>query len=114
MHITVAKFLYGGSSSVIYQDVTIGTGQKSIDKGDTIKIRYAGYLVKEGKVDSQFDSNYEKDKPFSFQVGAGKVVKGMDDGVIGMKKKKVVELLLCHRNLLMVIKKSLVFQSNLL
>ena|SRR3990167_7667211 len=60
---------------------------QGIDKNDNVRIKYAGYLVKDGKVDAQFDSNYDKDKTFQFQVGAGKVVKGMDDGVLGMKKK---------------------------
>jgi len=49
--------------------------------GDTVAVHYTGYL-ENGEV---FDSNIANDQPFSFTLGAGRVIKGWDLGVLGMK-----------------------------
>ena len=53
---------------------------EAVKKGDKIKVTYTGYL-EDGSV---FDSNEGKDA-LSFEVGAGQVIKGFDDAVVGMK-----------------------------
>ncbi|KAG9118563.1 peptidylprolyl isomerase fpr4 [Ceratobasidium sp. 392] len=69
------KTLPGG---VIIVDKTVGTGPAA-KAGKKIGMRYIGRL-KSGKV---FDSN-TKGKPFFFTLGAGDVIKGWDEGIIGM------------------------------
>ncbi|MCL4397109.1 peptidylprolyl isomerase [Candidatus Parvarchaeota archaeon] len=53
---------------------------EEVKKGDKIQVMYTGYL-EDGSV---FDSNEGKDA-LSFEVGAGQVIKGFDDAVVGMK-----------------------------
>ncbi len=75
-------------SGLAYKDLTIGTGQEAKD-GDTVTVHYTGRL-KDG---TKFDSSVDRDEPFSFRIGAGKVIKGWDEGVAGMKeggKRKLV------------------------
>lgn len=86
MHLAIAKALSDELSAVVIQDVEGGSGQ-AIDKGDKVEIKYSGYLVTDGKVGKMFDSNLGSKENFRFQVGEGKVVKGMDDGIVGMRKK---------------------------
>ncbi|KAK0504706.1 hypothetical protein EDD18DRAFT_1126027 [Armillaria luteobubalina] len=61
------------------KDSKIGTGPQA-KQGNTIQMRYIGKLTS-GKI---FDSN-TKGKPFSFRLGAGEVIKGWDQGLIGMQ-----------------------------
>ncbi|CAM9410585.1 unnamed protein product [Heterosigma akashiwo] len=50
-------------------------------KGDNLKMHYKGYLYNDCSV---FDSSIERDQPFSFQLGQGRVIKGWDQGLVGM------------------------------
>lgn len=65
---------------LVVEDITEGTGE-AVKSGDTIKIDYKGTLV-DGTV---FDSSYDRGEPFETQIGVGQVIKGWDEGVIGMK-----------------------------
>lgn len=67
-------------SGLQYIDVTAGDGDEA-KKGKTVSVHYTGTL-KDGK---KFDSSKDRGKPFSFALGAGKVIKGWDEGVAGMK-----------------------------
>lgn len=70
------------------EDITVGTG-KEVQSGDTIKIHYTGTLLDGTK----FDSSYDRGEPFETQIGVGQVIKGWDEGVVGMKvggKRKLV------------------------
>jgi FK506-binding nuclear protein len=60
-------------------DIKTGTGPQA-KKGSTVLMRYIGKLDN-GKV---FDKN-TKGKPFSFRLGAGDVIKGWDEGIVGMQ-----------------------------
>ena len=86
MQICIAKALAANLDHVVTQDVEVGSGQ-AIEDDDEVKISYSGFLVTDGKIGKMFDSNVSSDTKFRFKVGGGKVVKGMDDGVVGMKKK---------------------------
>ena len=76
------------NSGLQYEDLAEGTGQAAA-AGDTVEVHYTGWL-KDGK---KFDSSLDRRAPFSFKLGAGKVIKGWDEGVAGMKpggKRKLV------------------------
>ena len=62
------------------QDEKVGTGS-AVKSGDTVVINYKGTLTN-GK---QFDSSYDRNEPFTTQIGVGQVIKGWDEGVVGMK-----------------------------
>lgn len=62
------------------KDVVEGKGP-AVQIGDILTVDYTGKLV-DGKV---FDSSVGKDKKFQFIVGAGQVIKGWDQGLLGMK-----------------------------
>ncbi|KAI3667906.1 hypothetical protein L6452_42976 [Arctium lappa] len=49
-------------------------------KGDKIKVHYRGKLTD----DTVFDSSFERGTPFEFELGSGQVIKGWDQGLLGM------------------------------
>ncbi len=68
-------------------DLEIGTGAEAVS-GEVVSVNYRGTLTN-GK---EFDSSYGRG-PFQFPLGAGRVIKGWDEGVAGMKvggKRKLV------------------------
>ena len=68
-------------------DRKVGEGEEA-DIGKTVNVHYTGWLYDESAPDRkgrQFDSSYDRDAHFSFMLGAGKVIKGWDHGVRGMK-----------------------------
>ncbi len=69
-------------------DEVIGTGAEAL-AGNTVTVNYIGTLT-DGK---KFDSSYDRGQPFSFILGAGQVIRGWDEGILGMKvggKRKLV------------------------
>ena len=67
-------------SGLKYIDETEGAGAAA-KAGDQVSVHYTGKL-KDGK---KFDSSLDRGQPFDFPLGAGKVIKGWDEGVAGMK-----------------------------
>jgi len=63
-----------------YVDTVQGEGE-AVVKGDTITVHYEGRL-EDGTI---FDSSIAKEKPFTFSIGEGKVIRGWEDGIIGMQ-----------------------------
>lgn len=59
-----------------------GTGDRIVKNGDTVSVQYTGKLTDGTKFDSSYDHGGQ---PFSFAVGAGQVIKGWDEGLIGAK-----------------------------
>ncbi|PPQ70565.1 hypothetical protein CVT24_000054 [Panaeolus cyanescens] len=66
-------------SGVVIQDAKVGTGPAA-KKGSTVRMRYVGKFP-DGKV---FDKN-TSGKPFTFHLGKGEVIKGWDEGIVGMQ-----------------------------
>lgn len=68
-------------------DVKQGNGAEAV-AGRTVVVHYTGWLSDTSKPDSRgakFDSSRDRNQPFSFVLGAGRVIKGWDEGVAGMK-----------------------------
>lgn len=61
-------------------DLKAGNGAAA-KKGDEVTVDYTGTLTNGTK----FDSSYDRKKPFTFIIGEGEVIKGWDQGLIGMK-----------------------------
>src|ERR1044071_9584159 len=64
-------------------EVKEGTGLTAA--GKTATVHYTGWLYTNGQKGAKFDSSVDRGDPFSFPVGAGRVIKGWDEGVAGMK-----------------------------
>lgn len=62
------------------EEITVGTGDEAV-AGKKVTVNYAGTLENGTK----FDSSYDRGTPFSFNLGAGEVIQGWDQGVAGMK-----------------------------
>jgi FKBP-type peptidyl-prolyl cis-trans isomerase len=68
------------NEKVEIKDIVSGKGAEA-KPGDTVSVHYVGTLP-DGK---EFDQSKKRGKPFDFQLGAGQVIKGWDEGVKGMK-----------------------------
>ena len=66
-------------NTLVNEDITVGSGTEAVT-GKTVHVHYTGRLP-DGK---QFDSSVGR-APFVFKLGAGQVIKGWDQGVVGMK-----------------------------
>jgi peptidylprolyl isomerase len=68
-------------SGLKYTDLVVGTGP-SPQRGQTAVVHYTGTLLSDG---TKFDSSRDRGEPYSFPLGAGRVIKGWDEGVATMK-----------------------------
>ncbi|XP_052572950.1 FK506-binding protein 15 isoform X6 [Peromyscus californicus insignis] len=71
--------------SVLCQDLVAAEGP-AVDTGDSLEVAYTGWLLQNQMLGQVFDSTANKDKPLRLKLGSGKVVKGLEDGLLGMKK----------------------------
>lgn len=62
-------------------DTQVGTGAEAV-AGKTVSVHYTGRLLQGRK----FDSSLDRGQPFSFQLGAGQVIQGWDQGFAGMRE----------------------------
>ena len=75
------------SSGLMITEISIGEGEEAT-AGQTVSVNYRGTLEN----GDEFDSSYGRG-PFTFPLGSGRVIKGWDEGVAGMKvggKRKLV------------------------
>jgi FKBP-type peptidyl-prolyl cis-trans isomerase len=70
----------GKLTKLVVQDTKVGEGAE-VKKGDSVSVHYIGTLP-DG---SEFDNSLKRDSAFTFVVGAGNVIKGWDEGIVGMK-----------------------------
>ncbi len=61
--------------------ITEGSGEGA-KVGDLIDVHYIGYLAADGTV---FDNSYDRGSPFQLTLGAGMVIDGWDQGLVGLK-----------------------------
>ena len=64
--------------------------EEAAEKGDILLVHYEGKL-QDGTI---FDSSYERGTPFQFQLGAGDVIPGWDQGIAGMREGEKKELVI--------------------
>src|ERR1700732_1889619 len=75
-------------SGLKYVELKEGAGDEA-KAGQIVEVHYSGWL-KDG---TKFDSSKDRNEPFKFPLGAGRVIKGWDEGVAGMKvggKRKLI------------------------
>ncbi len=70
-----------GGTQLKIEDLQSGTGREA-QNGNRVTVHYRGTL-ENGK---QFDASYDRGEPFTFELGAGQVIKGWEDGIHGMKE----------------------------
>ena len=76
------------ASGLKYVDLKTGQGEEA-RSGKVVEVHYTGWLENGTK----FDSSVDRNRPFTFRLGAGDVIKGWDEGVAGMKtggKRKLI------------------------
>ena len=68
------------ASGLQYEDVVVGSG-KMAEPGMNVSVHYTGTLTNGEK----FDSSYDRGQPIQFQLGAGRVIQGWEEGIKGMR-----------------------------
>jgi FKBP-type peptidyl-prolyl cis-trans isomerase FkpA len=74
-------------TELIKKDTKVGTGEEAV-VGKAVEVHYTGWLYDPNAPDkkgAKFDSSRDRGAPFTFLLGAGRVIKGWDKGVAGMK-----------------------------
>lgn len=71
-------------SGLQYEDTRAGTGA-SPSAGQTCVMHYTGWLWENGAKGAKFDSSHDRNRPFEFPIGRGRVIKGWDEGVASMQ-----------------------------
>jgi peptidylprolyl isomerase len=66
---------------LVVEDLQVGDGAEA-GAGNTVEVHYVGHGW---STRQQFDASWDRGEPFSFDLGAGQVIKGWDQGVAGMK-----------------------------
>ena len=72
------------ASGLIIDDVVVGSGDIAA-AGQKVSVHYTGWLLYGGERGKKFDSSKDRGDPFEFPLGGGRVIKGWDEGVAGMK-----------------------------
>jgi len=67
-------------SGLQYEVLTVGNGAVA-KTGDTVVVHYTGWLLDGTK----FDSSLDRNEPFSFTLGQKRVIRGWEEGVLGMQ-----------------------------
>jgi FKBP-type peptidyl-prolyl cis-trans isomerase len=80
-HVDADGLSWGMAEELQIEDIVVGTGA-SAEPGKQVTVHYVGWLVEGGQ---KFDSSRDRGRPFNFQLGSGDVIKGWDQGVVGMK-----------------------------
>ena len=68
-------------SGLVIEDLIVGDGHEATS-GMNVDVHYVGVAWSTGK---QFDASWDRNDTFQFRLGAGQVISGWDQGVVGMK-----------------------------
>jgi len=68
-------------TELLIEDLIVGDGPEATS-GKTIRAHYVGVTHSGGE---EFDASWNHGEPLAFQLGVGRVIKGWDDGIVGMK-----------------------------
>ncbi len=68
-------------ADLVVQDITVGDGPEA-QAGQLVHVHYVGVARSTGE---QFDASWDRGEAFTFPLGGGRVIKGWDEGVAGMK-----------------------------
>ncbi len=79
---TVPKPTDSPPDELVTDDVVVGEGTAA-GSGKHVAVHYVGVSWSTGE---QFDSSWDRGQPFDFPLGAGRVIKGWDFGVAGMRE----------------------------
>ena len=74
-------------AELVMTDIAMGTGAEAV-AGKKVSVHYTGWLYDKAAADNKgkkFDSSRDRGQPFEFPLGEGRVIKGWDQGVAGMK-----------------------------
>ncbi len=72
-------------SGLKYKDELIGEGAEA-KKGSQIEVHYTGWVYVDGKKKGEpFDSSLKRGKPIAFRLGSGQMIRGWDEGLVGVK-----------------------------
>lgn len=78
--------IYGSNlTSLIIQDLNFGDGNE-IDNGDSVELKYTGWLMNNFSYGEIFDTNENSDKFLRLKLGKGKAIKGLEEGLLGARK----------------------------
>jgi len=79
--------LHGSVAKLQINDIAPGTGVVATT-GSAVTVHYTGWIYDDTRPDrrgEKFDSSVERGEPFTFALGGGRVIKGWEQGVAGMK-----------------------------
>ncbi len=85
--LSLTSYVNADSGELTKIDVRIGTGEEAVT-GKIVNVHYSGWLYDKSAPDSKgkkFDSSRDRNRHFTFPLGEGRVIKGWDQGVQGMK-----------------------------
>ncbi|MGA7397342.1 MAG: FKBP-type peptidyl-prolyl cis-trans isomerase [Solirubrobacterales bacterium] len=68
-------------AQLVTNDIVEGEGPAAKD-GDNLSMQYVGVVTETGE---EFDASWDRGEPFEFELGAGNVIQGWDQGIVGMK-----------------------------
>ena len=71
----------GAPDELVIEDITVGDGAEATP-GSTVAAHYVGVALSTGE---EFDASWNRGEPLSFPVGTGRVIRGWDEGIVGMK-----------------------------
>ena len=71
----------GAPADLVIEDITVGEGPEAV-AGQLVSVHYVGVAHSTGE---EFDASWNRGQSFGFPLGGGRVIKGWDQGVAGMK-----------------------------
>ena len=84
--------IFTTESGLQYQILKEGFGDSVV--AGMVEVHYTGWLYEAGEKGIQFDSSRDRGMPFKFELGRGKVIRGWEEGIKGMKAGEIRRLII--------------------